>query len=218
MESFPKDSVVRFNYLPTLRAKIALAGKNTRQALDELEVAAPYEIGNPGGGFYSWSALYPVYWKGEAYLSAHRGSEAAAEFEPIAVLARLGAARSYVLQDDRGKGRAAYQDFLTLWKDADADIPIRRPKLNMRSCSRAVDSRLPMGDMRVLYSGAKTGESPCSARSSFFIASTPPNFSVAWRRASTGDRPAWRFSATCRGLCSSISSFNRSSCARLVTR
>jgi serine/threonine protein kinase/Flp pilus assembly protein TadD len=135
-KNFPKDSAVQFNYLPTLRAKIALAGKNARQALDELEIAAPYEIGNPGGGFYSWSALYPVYLRGEAYLSAHRGSEAAAEFEkisghrgvvfyePIGVLARLGAARSYVLQDDRGKGRAAYQDFLTLWKDADPDIPI----------------------------------------------------------------------------------------------
>ena len=135
-KNFPKDSAVRFNYLPTLRAKIAFSGKNGRQALDELEITAPYEIGNPGGSFYSWSALYPVYLRGEAYLSAHRGAEAAAEFqkilehrgvvfyEPIAVLARLGAARSYVLQDDRAKSRAAYQDFLNLWKDADPDIPI----------------------------------------------------------------------------------------------
>jgi serine/threonine protein kinase len=134
--NFPNDSAVQFNYLPTLRAKIVFAEKNARQALDELEIAAPYEIGNPGGGFYSWSALYPVYLKGEGYLSIHRGSEAAAEFqkilghrgvvfyEPIAVLARLGTARSYVLQDDRDKGRTAYHDFLTLWKDADPDIPI----------------------------------------------------------------------------------------------
>jgi ATP/maltotriose-dependent transcriptional regulator MalT len=80
--------------------------------------------------------LYPVFVRGEAYLAAHQGSEAAAEFQkiinhrgiavnvPIGALAHLGLARAYVLQGDTAKARAAYQDFLTLWKDADRNIPI----------------------------------------------------------------------------------------------
>ena len=73
---------------------------------------------------------------GEAYLAAHKGREAAAEFQkildhrglvlnqPIGALAHLGLGRAYVLQGDTVKAKAAYQDFLTLWKDADPDIPI----------------------------------------------------------------------------------------------
>ena len=79
---------------------------------------------------------YPIYLRGEAYLAGRRGNEAAAEFqkildhrgvvvnEPIAALAHLGLARAHTLQGDTAKARAAYQDFLTLWKDADPDIPI----------------------------------------------------------------------------------------------
>ena len=74
--------------------------------------------------------------RGEAYLAAHQGSEAAAEFQkildhrgivlndPIGALAHLGLARAYAVQGDTTKAKAAYQDFLTLWKDADPDIPI----------------------------------------------------------------------------------------------
>ena len=81
-------------------------------------------------------ALYPIYVRGTAYLSARMGKEAAAEFEkiihwrgvvvnePIGALAHLGLARAYVLQGDTVKAKAAYQDFLTIWKDADPDIPI----------------------------------------------------------------------------------------------
>jgi hypothetical protein len=80
--------------------------------------------------------LYPVFVRGEAYLAAHQGSEAAAEFqkildhrgivlnEPIGALAHLQLGRAYVMAGDTAKARAAYQDFLTLWKDADSDIPI----------------------------------------------------------------------------------------------
>jgi len=80
--------------------------------------------------------LYPVFVRGEAYLAAHQGKEAAAEFqkildhrgivlnEPIGALAHLGLARAYAMQGDTAKAKAAYQDFLTLWKDADLDIPI----------------------------------------------------------------------------------------------
>jgi hypothetical protein len=80
--------------------------------------------------------MFPVFVRGEAYLVGHKGSEAAAEFrkildhrglvlnQPIGALAHLGLGRAYVLLGDTGKAKAAYQDFLTLWKDADPDIPI----------------------------------------------------------------------------------------------
>jgi len=80
--------------------------------------------------------MFPVFVRGEAYLAAHKGSEAAAEFQkildhrglvlnqPIGALAHLGLGRAYVLQGDIPKARAAYQDFLTLWKNPDPDIPI----------------------------------------------------------------------------------------------
>src|SRR5438445_2867743 len=135
-KGFAEDTDVQFNYLPTLRAKLALMHSNPQQAIDSLEIAAPYELGLPAGGFYNWPNMYPVYVRGEAYLAAHRGREAAAEFqkildhrgivlnEPIGVLAHLQLGRAYVLQGDTAKARAAYQDFLTLWKDADPDIPV----------------------------------------------------------------------------------------------
>jgi tetratricopeptide (TPR) repeat protein len=80
--------------------------------------------------------MYPAYVRGQAYLAAGKGSEAAAEFQKIldhsgivwncwtGALARLGLARAYQLSGDTPKARAAYQDFLTLWKDAEADIPM----------------------------------------------------------------------------------------------
>jgi DNA-binding winged helix-turn-helix (wHTH) protein len=134
-ENFPENTVVQFNYLPTLRAKLALNHANPQQALDTLEVAAPYELGLPTLSFYNWPNLYPVYVRGEAYLAAHKGREAAAEFqkilghrgivlnEPIGALAHLQLGRAYAMQGDTAKSRAAYQDFLTLWKDADPNIP-----------------------------------------------------------------------------------------------
>ena len=103
---------------------------------EALQAAAPYELGSPvSGGAFS-PALYPVYVRGEACLAARQDREAAVEFqkildyrgvvlnEPIGALAHLGLARAYVLQGDTPKAKAAYQDFLTLWKDADPDIPI----------------------------------------------------------------------------------------------
>jgi DNA-binding winged helix-turn-helix (wHTH) protein len=133
---FPEDTVLQLNYLPTLHAKLALLRSNPQQALDILRVAAPYELGLPSQSLYNWPNLYPVYVRGEAYLAAHRGSEAAAEFqkildhrgivlnEPIGALAHLQLGRAYALKGDTVKSRAAYQDFLTLWKDADPDVPI----------------------------------------------------------------------------------------------
>jgi len=133
---FPEDTVVQFNYLPTLRAKLGLLHANPQEALVILGAASPYELGLPSLIYYNWPNLYPVYVRGEAYLAAHQGNEAAAEFqkildhrglvlnEPIGALANLQLGRAYALQGDSDKARAAYQDFLTLWKDADPNTPI----------------------------------------------------------------------------------------------
>jgi ATP/maltotriose-dependent transcriptional regulator MalT len=133
---FPEDTIVQLNYLPTLRARLALNHGRPQQAVDSLAAAAPYELGLPSLSLYNWPNLYPVYVRGEAYLAEQRGSQAAAEFqkiidhrgivlnEPIGALAHLGLARAYAMQGDTAKAKAAYQDFLKLWKDADRDVPI----------------------------------------------------------------------------------------------
>jgi class 3 adenylate cyclase/tetratricopeptide (TPR) repeat protein len=133
---FPEDTIVQSNYVPTIRAKVALNKGNASEAIEILRAATPYELGMPTSSTYGWNALCPVYVRGEAYLAAHRGREAAAEFqkiidcrgivlnEPIAALARLQIGRAYVLEGNTVKAKAAYQDFLMLWKDADPDIPI----------------------------------------------------------------------------------------------
>jgi eukaryotic-like serine/threonine-protein kinase len=130
-KKFPEDTVVRYNYLPTLQAQLALSRNDTAKAIEVLQAAGPYELGKVGS-----FSLYPVYVRGEAYLAAHQGNEAAAEFQkildhrgivgnlPIGALAHLQIGRAYAMQGDTAKAKAAYQDFLTLWKDADPDIPI----------------------------------------------------------------------------------------------
>ncbi len=133
---FPEDTIVQFNYLPTLHAKLAVNKGNASEAFESLRAAAPYELGLSTASVYGWTALYPVFVRGEAYLATHQGSEAAAEFqkildhrgvvvnELIGALAHLQLGRAYAMQGDTVKARAAYQDFLTLWRDADPDTPI----------------------------------------------------------------------------------------------
>jgi DNA-binding winged helix-turn-helix (wHTH) protein/predicted Zn-dependent protease len=134
-KQFPEDTVVQFNYLPTLRSRVALDRNDSSKAIEVLQAAAPYELGEEGQGAVALS-LYPVYLRGQAYLASRKGSEAAFEFqkilehrgvvvgEPIGALAYLQIARACATQGDTVKARAAYKDFLSLWKDADPDIPI----------------------------------------------------------------------------------------------
>ena len=136
-KDFPEATIVQFNYLPTLRAKLAIDAGKPSEAIESLNGAVPYELGTSTSSVFSWfAALYPVYVRGDAYLSSHQGAEAAAEFQKIldhrgivlfdtiGSLAHLGLARSYAMQGNTAKARAAYQDFLALWKNADPDIPV----------------------------------------------------------------------------------------------
>lgn len=138
-KTFPEDTSVRFSYLPVLRGVLALNRHQPAAAIDLLESAAPYELGTPRSnlqGFFG--ALYPVYARGEAYLAAGRGTEAVTEFQKIlehrgivssdiiGALAHLQIGRAYARFGNTTKAGSAYRDFLTLWKDADPDIPILR--------------------------------------------------------------------------------------------
>jgi hypothetical protein len=103
--------------------------QGANESFEILQTTGPYELSESG-------RLYPVYVRGEVYLATHQGGEAAAEFQkilghrgivlnsPIGVLAHLQLGRAYAMQGDTAKTRATYQDFLTLWNDADRDIPI----------------------------------------------------------------------------------------------
>ncbi len=130
---FPEDTTVRFSYLPALRARIALNHGEVAKALSLLEVAVPSEL---GASRVLFGALYPVYVRGEAYLAAHQGAEAAAEFQrildhrgivgsdPIGALAHLQLGRAFALSGDQSKAKIAYGDFFAIWKEADNNIPI----------------------------------------------------------------------------------------------
>jgi eukaryotic-like serine/threonine-protein kinase len=132
---FPEDTIAQFNYLPTLRAQLALNRNSAAQSVESLRIASPYELGLPTVTVFA-PALYPVYVRGIAFLTLHQGNEAAIEFqkildhrgvvgsEPIGALAHLQLGRAYAMEGDTTKAKAAYQDFLTSWKDADPDIPI----------------------------------------------------------------------------------------------
>ena len=130
--SYPTNTMLKLYWLPTINAAIELSEKNSSQAIVSLTAAAPYELGIPANN----SAVYPAYVRGQAYLLAHNGTAAAADFQKMldrkgivvnfvtGALAHLQIGRAYAMQGDTAKARAAYKDFLTLWKDAAPDIPI----------------------------------------------------------------------------------------------
>ena len=124
----PLDTMVQNYWLPSIRAAIELKN-NPGQAIKGLQVATPYELGSAG-------CLHPVYVRGLAYLQAGHGQEASAEFQKVldhpgavtnciqGALAHLQLGRAQAMMGDKEAARKSYQDFLTLWKDADPDIPI----------------------------------------------------------------------------------------------
>jgi serine/threonine protein kinase/tetratricopeptide (TPR) repeat protein len=126
---FPDDTILHRVNIPSVRALIELEGKAPAKAIDALQSAASYELGTAQG-------LLPMYIRGQAYLQARRGAEAAQEFQKIVdhrgidptfpeqSLAKLGLGRAYKITGDTAKARAAYQDFFALWKDADPDLPV----------------------------------------------------------------------------------------------
>ena len=143
-KSYPLDTMLKFYGLPTVKAATELNANNTAQAMVFLEAAAPYELGDPLQ--FQLGTMYPVYIRGQAELMAHNGVAAAAEFQKFldnsgvvwncwtGALAHLELARANALEARTSKGAdaraarvralVAYKDFLTLWKDADPDIPI----------------------------------------------------------------------------------------------
>jgi tetratricopeptide (TPR) repeat protein len=142
---FPLDSQIQSFWLPAIQAQLALDRKNPAAALNTLQAVSTIELGQINF-VLNISCLYPTYVRGEAYLAARDASDAAAQFQKIldhsgivwncwtGALAHLGVARANTLQSRKSQGAdadaarvralSAYKDFLTLWKDADPDIPI----------------------------------------------------------------------------------------------
>ncbi|HEY4708538.1 MAG TPA: winged helix-turn-helix domain-containing protein [Candidatus Acidoferrales bacterium] len=126
---YPDSTAVRYAYIPEAEAALALGQGDPQKAIESLSATSPYDLA------YPFQAM-PFYLRGQAYLAAHQGREAAAQFqmiidhsgvvrnEPQGALAHLGLGRAYTLAGDTAKARTAYQDFLALWKDADPDLPV----------------------------------------------------------------------------------------------
>jgi tetratricopeptide (TPR) repeat protein len=133
-KTFPLDTLVQRYWLPTIRAGVALERKDPNRAIELLKVASMIELSGLTGNLAIF--MSPAYVRGQGYLMLRDGNRAAAEFQkfidhrglvmnfPWGALARLGLARAYGLQGDTAKARAGYESFLTLWKDADPDVPI----------------------------------------------------------------------------------------------
>ena len=128
-QTFPVDTLAQRYWLPAIGAAVALQHKDPKRVVELLRVTGPIELGDHGD-------LYPIYLRGEAYLMLRDGNAAATEFQkfidhrglvwnsPWGAVARLQLARACALSGDKTKAKIAYQDFLTLWKDADPDTPV----------------------------------------------------------------------------------------------
>ncbi len=134
---FPRDTIVRFTYVPTLRALAAVARHEPARAVELLQANVAYERAVPPTAFnFFFGSLYPVYVRAQAYAASGQHRQAIAEFQkiidhrglmmgdPAGARALLEKARSLTRSGDRIGARAAYQEFLLLWKDADPDVPV----------------------------------------------------------------------------------------------
>jgi serine/threonine protein kinase/tetratricopeptide (TPR) repeat protein len=131
-KSEPSNTYLKVYWFPVIEASLAMAQQSPDRAIIALEPSLPYELGAPPPGI----SMYPAYLRGLAYLAQKNGPAAAAEFQKfldhpgviqnflLGSLAHLQLGRAYVISGDTTKAKAAYQDFLTLWKDADPGIPI----------------------------------------------------------------------------------------------
>ncbi len=131
-KSEPTNTYLKVYWFPVLEASIAMAQQAPDRAIVALEPALPYELGGPPPGI----SMYPPYIRGLAYLAQKNGPAATAEFQKfldrsgivqnflLGSLARLQLGRAYAISGDTAKAKVAYLDFLTLWKDADPDIPV----------------------------------------------------------------------------------------------
>ena len=132
----PLNTKMNVYWLPVIRAAIPINRKDPRKAIEVLQPTALYELGLEGPLPEIGALLYPVYLRGQAYLMLHEGRAAATEFQkfvdnramvinsPLGPLARLNLARAYAMQGDVAEAKAAYREFLTIWKDADPDVPV----------------------------------------------------------------------------------------------
>jgi pentatricopeptide repeat protein len=128
LHEHPLDTEIQYCYMPPIRAAIALGGNQPNQAIDILAASAPYDLGD--------AFLIPAYIRGLAYLQAGKGRQAAGEFQKLldhpgilesdlkGALAHLQLGRAQAMMGNKAAALKSYQDFLTLWKDADPDIPI----------------------------------------------------------------------------------------------
>jgi tetratricopeptide (TPR) repeat protein len=131
-QEYPLDTAIQYYYLPAIRAAIKLIEKDPASAVEILRPALKYDLAYPD----SFQSLYPAYIRGLAYLQMGDGQQAAAEFQKLldhpglvgrdvhGALSHLQLARAQKMMGDEGAARKSYEDFLTLWKDADPDIPI----------------------------------------------------------------------------------------------
>jgi eukaryotic-like serine/threonine-protein kinase len=132
---YPMNTIVQSYWLPIIQAQLALSQKHPQAAVDQTQKTTNLDFALPLSTADN-SCLYPVYLRGEAYLALGQGGAAAVEFQKIidhrglvwncitGALVRLELGRAQAMAGDKAKARAAYQDFLTLWKDADPDIPV----------------------------------------------------------------------------------------------
>jgi serine/threonine protein kinase len=135
-KSFPEDTEVQFVYLPILKAMASIHNGQPRHAVDVLQTAAPFDLAITGSWSGFFGNLYPPYIRGTALLADHQPAEAAAEFEkilqhpgiafsdPVGAVARVQLARAYKAAGQLAKAKAAYQDFLARWKQADPQTPL----------------------------------------------------------------------------------------------
>jgi DNA-binding winged helix-turn-helix (wHTH) protein/tetratricopeptide (TPR) repeat protein len=131
----PFNTLIKSYWLPTVKASLEVRAGNPQTALSLLQIAAPYELAQTSN-VSNVSNMYPAYIRGQAYLLAHNGGAAAAEFKKLldhrgivqnsilGALSLLQLARAEVMMGDLDGARKQYSDFLSLWKDADPDVPI----------------------------------------------------------------------------------------------